>query len=119
MATLALVLVIPVVVVAFSTVAQFVVYYHASNLATAAAQDAARSAQQVDGTEAFARAQGEAFIAGAGPNLVLDPQVVVTRDVVAQQARVEVHGRAPQFIPGSWTITATATGPLERFEAAP
>jgi Flp pilus assembly protein TadG len=118
-ATLALVLVIPAVVLLVSTVAQFVVYYHASHLATAAAQEAARSAQLADGTEAAARARGEDFIAQAGPNLVLEPQVRVRRDVAAQVARVEVRGRAPQLVPAmSWTITARAAGPLERFEAA-
>jgi Flp pilus assembly protein TadG len=117
-ATLAVVLVLPAVLLLVSTVAQFVVYYHATHVATAAAQEAARAAQLADGTEAAARKQGLDFLAQAGPKLVLEPRVVVTRDAVAEVARVEVHGRAPQLVPGvPLTVTATATGPLERFQA--
>jgi hypothetical protein len=118
-ATLAVVLAIPALLFLISTVAQFALYYHASHVATAAAQEAARAAQLADGTEAGARAHGYDFIAQAGPNLVLDPRVVVTRDAFAEVAAVEVHGRAPQLVPGmiSLTVTATAGGPLERFEA--
>jgi hypothetical protein len=119
-ATLAVVLVVPAVLFLVSTVAQFVVYYHATHVATAAAAEAARAAQLADGTEAAARAQGLDFLAQAGPKLVLEPRVVVTRDAVAEVALVEVHGRAPQLVPGvplTVTVTATATGPLERFEA--
>lgn len=120
MATLAVVLVIPALLFLVSTVAQFVVYFHAGHLATAAAQEAARAAQLADGSEAAARAYGQDFLAQAGPNLVLDPEVVVRRDLVAGVVSVEVRGRAPQLVPGlSMDITAEAVGPLERFEAAP
>ncbi len=119
-ATLAVVLVIPAVLFLVSTVAQLAVYYHASHLATAAAQEAARAAQLADGSEQSARAYGEDFLAQAGPNLVLEPQVLVTRDVVAEVVTVEVLGRAPQVMPGmAMQISASATGPLERFEPAP
>ncbi|HSH22948.1 MAG TPA: TadE/TadG family type IV pilus assembly protein [Acidimicrobiales bacterium] len=118
MATLAVVLVLPAVLFLVSTVAQFVVYYHASHLATAAAQEAARVAQLADGSEHSARAYGQDFLAQAGPNLVLEPQVLVTRDAVAEVVTVEVLGRAPQVMPGvAMRISASATGPLERFEA--
>ena len=120
MATLAVVLVIPAVLFLVSTVAQFVVYYHATHLAAAAAQEATRAAQLADGTEESARAYGQDFLAQAGPNLVLEPQVLVTRDAVAEVVTVEVRGRAPQLVPGlSMDITVEAGGPLERFEAAP
>jgi hypothetical protein len=117
-ATLAVVLVIPAVLFLVSTVAQFVVYYHATHLAAAAAQETARAAQLADGSEAAAQAQGQDFIAQAGPNLVLEPQVLVTRDAMAEVVTVEVRGRAPQLIPGiSIAISARAGGPLEHFEA--
>ena len=120
MATLTVVLVLPVVVVLVSTVAQFVVYYHATHVATAAAQATARAAQLADGSEAEARRHGEDFLAQAGPRLVLDPEVVVTRDPTTQVARAEVRGRVPQLVPGMPTaLRAQAGGPLERFEAGP
>ena len=118
MATLALVLVLPAVVFLVSTVAQFVVYYHASHLATAAAQEAARAAPLADGSAADARAPARHFITQAGARLVLDPQVVVTRDPVARVARVELRGHAPQLVPLLPTaIKVEAGGPLESFEA--
>ena len=117
MATLAVVLVVPAVLFLVATVAQFVVYYHATHVATAAAQEAARAAQLADGTEAAAQAHGQDFLAQAGPKLVLEPQVLVIRDAVAEVARAEVRGRAPQLLPGiPVAITASAGGPLERFE---
>ena len=113
-ATLTLVLIIPAVVFLVATVAQFVVYYHASHLATAAAQETARTAQLADGSEAAARAHGEDFLAQAGPRLVLDPEVLVTRDTASQVARAEVRGRAPQLVPGLPTsLSAEASGPIE------
>lgn len=118
MATLAVVLVIPVVLFLISTVAQFAVHYHAANLATAAAQEAARAAQLADGSEEAARVQGEDFIAQAGPNLVLEPEVVVRRDAVAEVVTVEVRGRSPQLLPGlPSALYVQTSGPLERFEA--
>ncbi len=118
-ATLAVVLVIPAVLFLVSTVAQFVVYYHATHLAAAAAQETTRAAQLADGSEASARAYGQDFLAQAGPNLVLDPEVLVTRDTATEVVTVEVRGRAPQVVPGVvMAISAEASGPLERFESA-
>ena len=119
LATLALVLIIPAVVALVAAVAQYVVYYHADHLALAAAQEAVRAAQLADGTEAVAQAQTEDFIDQAGSRLLLDPQVVVSRDEVAQVARAEVRARVPQVLPGfSIVLAARASGPLERFEAS-
>ncbi len=117
-ATLALVLTIPAVLFLLMSVAQFVVYYHASHLATAAAQEGVRAAQVVDGTAADAQARTEDFLAQAGPALVLSPVVAVTRDV--DNARVEVSAHAPQLIPGiALAIHAVAHGPTEQFVADP
>ena len=111
-----MVLVVPAVLFLTSAVAQMVVYYHASNLATAAAQEATRTAQLLTGTSAAGQAAGEDFLAQAGPNLVLAPQVNVVRgpDTVTS----EVTGQAPRVFPGTnLTIRARSTGPVENFEA--
>lgn len=114
--TLTLVLVIPAVLFLTSSVAQMVVYYHASNLATAAAQEAARNAQLVGGTVDGGQVAGQDFLAQAGPRLVLDPQVRVVRG--ADTVTAEVTGRAPRVLPGvTMTVRATSSGPVERFEA--
>ena len=114
MATLAVVLVIPVVLALILTVAQFVVYYHASHLATAAAQEGLRAAQVADGTAADAQTHAEDFLAQAGPALVLSPVVDVVREV--DTARVEVRAHAPQVVPGiRLDIHGVASGEVERF----
>lgn len=115
-ATLALVLVMPAVILLLMTVAQFVVYYHASHMATAAAQEGVRAAQVADGTAADAEAHAQDFIAQAGPALVLSPVVAATRDL--DSARVEIRAQAPQLVPGIRIgIHAVAAGVVERFDA--
>jgi hypothetical protein len=115
-ATLAVVLVVPGVLFFMSVVAQAVVYYHASHLATAAAQETARAAQLADGNVTDAQTHGLEFVAQSAPKLVLDPQVSVVRD--DESVSVEVRGRAPRLLPGiSVDLRATARGPIERFDA--
>ncbi len=105
---------VPAVLLMTSAVAQMVVYYHASNLATAAAGEAAREAQLVGGTAEAGRIRGEDFVASAGPNLILGAQVNVTRG--ADTVTAEVTGLAPRVIPGvSLSIRARSTGPAEKF----
>ena len=112
-ATLAAVLVLPAVILLVSAVAQFVVYYHAANLATAAAADALRAAQLADGSVEEARARGQALLADAAPGLVLDPVGTVRRDPAAGRAIAEVHGRAPRLVPVvPLGLEAVATGPV-------
>lgn len=120
-ATLAATLIMPVVVLLILSVAQYVVYYHASQLATAAAQEGVRAAQVLDATEDDGRAHAEDFLAQAGPDLVLGPNVAVTRS--PETARVEVSASAPRLVPVvPLGIHAVASGPVERFvgdDAAP
>ena len=109
-------LVVPAVLLLTSAVAQMVVFYHASNLATAAAQEATRTAQLLNGTEDAGQLAGEDLIAQAGPNLVLEPDVDVER--TADTVTAVVTGQAPRVMPGlSLTIRARAVGPVEAFGA--
>lgn len=113
-ATLAATLIMPIVVLLILSVAQYVVYYHASQLATAAAQEGVRAAQVLDATEDDGRAHAQDFLAQAGPNLVLEPSVAVTRGPEA--ARVEISASAPRLVPvAPLGIRAIASGPVERF----
>ena len=114
--SLAVVLVVPAVLLLTSAVAQMVVYYHASNLATAAAQEATRTAQLMNGTAGAGEVAGRDFLSQAGPNLVLAPQVNVVRG--ADTVTAVVTGQAPRVMPGlSLSIRARAAGPVEAFEA--
>ena len=117
-ATLAAVLLMPAVVLVIMTVTQAVIYYHASQLATAAAQEGVRAAQVPDATEADGQAHAQDFLAQAGPSLVLGPTVDVTRST--DTARVEVRATAARLVPGlSLDLHAVASGPVERFVGDP
>jgi Flp pilus assembly protein TadG len=106
----------PVVIALVLTPIQIGLWWHASQVADAAAREAVDAAQVEGAGEADGREAAERFLTAAG-NLNA-PTVTVTRttDVVT----VEVVGRAPRLIPGlDWQVTAVAVGPVERFIPEP
>jgi Flp pilus assembly protein TadG len=112
-ATTEMVLVTPVLLLLIAFVIQFALWYHASHVAGAAAQEGVRAARAYDGTAAAGRERAERFLAATGPGIVLGPDVRVTRDV--ERARAEVHGRAPSVVPGMHLpVDAIAESPTER-----
>jgi Flp pilus assembly protein TadG len=112
-ATTELVLVTPVLLFLIAFVVQFALWYHASHVAEAAAQEGARAARAYGGSAAAGQERAEHFLAETGPTIVVEPEVTATRD--ATTARVEVHGHSPSVVPGlRWAVTATAKSPTER-----
>jgi hypothetical protein len=105
-ATTELVLVTPVLLLLIGFIIQFAVWYHASHVAQAAAQEGVRAARAFGGS------------AEAGPTIVRRPEVSAFRD--AQSAHVEVRGFAPSVVPGMRLgVNAEAQSPTERFAVAP
>lgn len=114
-ATTEAVLVTPVLLLLVMTVFQFGLWYHAQHVATAAAEEGARTARSEQGTATAGRTRAEAFLDQAGPTIVQDRTVDATR--TADTATVTVHGTAVAVIPGlHLSINATATSPVERFD---
>lgn len=114
LATVELVIVFPVMFFAILLTIEFGLYFHASHVATAAAQEGARAARAEDGTEAAGSDRARALVADTGAQVLLSPQVVATRgsDVV----RVEVTGDAASVLPGiSLPVHSVAGGTVERF----
>ena len=114
--TLETVLVIPLVLLLITAVVQFALWYHASHVALAAAQDGVRAArvQGAIGADGQARAQTE--LDQLGRDLVVAPQVTVTRGL--DVATVDVSGWAPQVVPLlRLPIHQHASSPVERFYA--
>ena len=119
-----LVVVFPFVMFLLLLVIQFALWYHATHVAQAAAQEGARVARVAvpAGQPADSPAQRDAgiqraqdFLAGMGA--FDDKQVTGTRD--ASVARVDVTGTAPSLVPGfTLTIHEHSEGPVERFRAA-
>ena len=95
---------------------QVALWWHARQVADAAATEAVDAAQVVDATEADGVRAAEWLLDAAG-NLV-DPQVTISR--TAETVTVQVTGRAPRLLPGlDWDVTAVSSGPIERFIPEP
>lgn len=95
---------------------QVALWWHAHQIADAAAREAVDAAQIADATEEDGMRAAEWFLDAAGN--ITDPVVTVTR--TADTVSVEVTGRAPRLVPGfDWHVVAHATGPIERFIPEP
>jgi len=113
-ATLEAVLVFPVLLLLLMIVFQFALWYNANELATAAAQDGARSARVVGGTAQMGIDRANSLLDESGRSLLLDRQVSAERD--AAHARVEVRAVCIALVPGlHLTIDAVADSGTEQF----
>ena len=95
---------------------QVALWWHANQIADAAAREAVDAAQVVTATEEDGMRAAEWFLDAAGN--IVDAEVTVTR--TAETVSVDVTGRAPLLVPGfDWQVAAHATGPIERFIPEP
>lgn len=109
-----LVVATPLLLLLLFGIVQFALWQHASHVVEAAAQEGARSARLQGGTIDSGKAETYAFLDQLGANLVLDPQVSVTRDSVS--ARVEVTAQVESVLPHlNLPVRAISSGPVERF----
>jgi Flp pilus assembly protein TadG len=113
-ASLQLVIIFPVVLLIISAVVEGALYYHARNVALAAAQEGLRAARVQNGTANDGAARAQQFINSAG-KLLNDLNITPTR--TAEQASITVKGTAPSIFAGLNLpqISQTAQGPVERF----
>ncbi len=115
-ATTEAVLVTPVLLLLVMTVVQFGLWYHAQHVATAAAEEGARTARAEQGVASAGQARAEAFLDQAGPTIVQDRVVDAARTI--DTVTVTVRGTVVAVIPGlHLSVDATATSPVERFVA--
>lgn len=106
----------PIVIALVLVPFQVGLWWHAKQVADAAAREAVDAAQIEDARAADGVVAAHHFLDQAG-NLT-DPEVLVTR--TPDNVTVEVTGRAPRLLPGfDWSVTARATGPIERFIPEP
>ncbi len=108
------VLLTPVLLFLVMLIIQFGLWFHAQHVAQAAAEEGARAARSEAGSADAGQDRAEAFLDQAGPTVITDRTVTVTRtaDIVV----VEVRGRSVNVVPGfTLTVDATASSPVERF----
>ena len=91
---------------------QFGLWAHATQLARAAADEAAYTAALPDSTDTAGRAAAAGLLAQAGH--LTDLRIDIDR--TDQLVSATVTGVAPQVVPGfRWSVSATAAAPVERF----
>jgi hypothetical protein len=111
-----LAVVMPVVIALVLVPFQVALWWHAKEVADAAAREAVDAAQVVAASEADGEMAAQRFLDVAGN--IAEPHVTVTR--TAETVTVEVRGRAPRLLPGfDWQVTARAVAPVERFIPEP
>ncbi len=111
-----LAVVMPVLIALVLVPFQVGLWWHAHQVAHAAAREAVAAAQAAEATEEQGIRAAEWFLDAAGN--ITEPQVSITRTV--DTVTVQVTGRAPRLLPGfDWQVTAEAAGPVERFIPEP
>ena len=107
--------VMPALIFWMMLIVQYGLWFHARQVAGAAAAEATDATQIPGGTAEAGQAAAQSFLDQSG-NL---QQVVIDVDRSAEIVTVQVTGTAPQLVPGiSWTVTAKAESPVERFVSA-
>jgi Flp pilus assembly protein TadG len=102
----------PAVLFWLMLIVQYGLWWHAKQVANAAAIAAVDAAQLSDGSAANGDRAARAFLRQAGNLSAVE--VIVDRGPAVVTA--EVSGDAPQLVPGiSWSVTARSQGPVERF----
>ena len=105
MTTIQVAILFPVVLFWIMLIVQYGLWWHAKQVANAAAAEAVDAAQV-----------SSSYLAQSG-NLD-NVTITVSREPTA--VTVEVHGDAPQLVPGfEWAVTARSTAPVERFIPEP
>lgn len=112
--TIEAVLVTPVLLLVIMVVIQFGLWFHASHVAEAAAQQGAGVARLEGATAADGRTSAQQFMVDAASGLVDHVSVTSTRD--NQITRVVVDGTLHSIVPGlNLHVHGDATSPIERF----
>jgi Flp pilus assembly protein TadG len=113
-----MVIVFPVTLLIIFGIIQFGIWYHANEIARAAAQEAVRSASayqatQIEGTEA-----ADQVLSEDANGLIIHARAICNRGPVV--TTVTVTGDALQVVPFiSLPVKATATAPVEAFLPPP
>lgn len=116
-ATVEAVLVTPVLLLLIMVIINFALWYHASSIAKASAQEGVRVARVAGGTADAGKRTAEEFLGQLGSRSLEAPVVVATR--TPTESAVEVTARSPMLVPGlSLPVRAVATTPTESFRAA-
>ena len=111
-----LAIVMPVLLFWIMLIVQYGLWFHAKQVASAAAAEAVDAAQVPDGLSSGGERAARSFLAQSG-NL---REIVVSVDRGPERVVARVRGRAPQVVPGmAWSVVSEAQAPVERFVPQP
>jgi len=114
-----IVIAVPLLMLLILLVIQFAIWEHAEAIAHATAEEALAAARVQGGTAADGQQRAAQVISQIGTSVLVGPQVTVT--VTPADVTVDVTGTAERVLPVpglSFPVTATVTGPVERFVPA-
>lgn len=113
--TVELTVVAPILLWFIVATVQFGLWWHAKQVANAAAAEAVDVAQVPDGTAADGDAAARDFLSDSAHLRNITVDVDRGTDVVT----VEIQADAPRLVPGwAWGVTARAQAPVEQFVPA-
>jgi Flp pilus assembly protein TadG len=116
MTTIQVAILFPAVLIWLMLIVQYGLWWHAKQVANAAAAEAVDAAQVQEGSAADGESAATRYLAQSG-NLT---GITITVDRQPTVVIAEVHGDAPQLVPGiSWSVTARSEAPVERFIPEP
>ena len=108
------VLVIPTVVIMTMLVVQYVLLWHARNIAQAAAQNGLRTARGYHATAAQGQASAAEYLREVAGPMLTHTSIATRRGPTT--VVVTVHATVTSVLPfGSFAVTGTAAGPVEKF----
>jgi hypothetical protein len=111
-------IVLPIVFFLIMLIVQWAIVWHARNVTEAAAQEGLRTTENYQATAAQGHADTITYLGQVAPHSLPNPRVTVTR--TAQTATVTVTATVASVIPfGHFTVTETASGPVETYVDAP
>lgn len=97
-------------------IVQYGLWFHAKQVASAAAAEAVDAGHVPGGTPEEAEQAARSFLAQSGNLREIAVSIVPTRDDLT----VRVEGQAPRLVPGVvWRVASVAQAPLERFVPEP
>lgn len=119
--TASFVILFPLFLFMFMGLVQWGLYFHARSQVAAAAQDAARATQGVDGTIEDGQAVASSLLGEAtGSGLLEDVHIDVTRADGVVRAQVDARVRVLVPLPGfDIHVSGSSEGPSEAFEPEP
>lgn len=112
MTTIQVAVLFPAILFWIMLTVQYGLWWHAKQIANAAASEAADVAALADGTARLGEDAAASYLTQAGnlSHITID----ITRDPTL--VTVEINGNAPQLVPGfAWSVAARSTVPVERF----